>query len=343
MALSKLEQAGMNASALKDLIVSSGVAQDSPSDEEIRDVEIVDGFEAAVGSSAEVPSSPTKEEVAGEDEDGDEQILDQIEQLEQDLESDECNQPVEAVESVNSRPLKGTKDDSPESEDVDDDADPALNGSEDVVGAIDAELVVIDSIQEGTATEDASAEVEKEVKALSVYELQELSQILSDVITNIETEASEEIMKALQQQQAEESKPEVPVAEPEEVVMPPDRLCESELNTELIDGGKSETVEADSTMHAVVEEVTEVEEKTKVSKKKKKRTKTKVCWNSPIGRQFQLPNECFAPYSARTFVVGRATGGRSHGEMRLRPRLHHDVATSDFASLSITAVLHLTL
>jgi hypothetical protein len=316
MALSKLEQAGMNASALKDLIVSSSAAPGPPSDEEIRDVEIVDGFEAAVES---------EEEVAGEEEDSDEMIFDQIEQLEQDLQNGECNQPVEATESVDNGSLKGTKHDSPESEDVDNDADPTLNDPQDAVDTINAESVVIESIQEGTATEDGTSEVEEEVAALSANELQELNQILSGMITDIETAVSEEIAKVLQQHQEEESKLEALVEETEEVVVAPDRLCESELNTELIDGGKSETVEADSTMHAVAEEVTEVEEKTKVSKRKKKRTKTKVCWYSLIGQLSQLSNECFASNSARAFVVGRATGGRSHGEMRLRPRLHNDV------------------
>lgn len=112
MALSKLEQAGMNASALKDLISSSDLTSGLPCDEEIRGVEIVVGFDAEV-ESAEAAPSPVDGEATGADECDDEEIFEQLEQLEQDLTTGECNQPCDSSDSVDAGSLKGTEPDSP--------------------------------------------------------------------------------------------------------------------------------------------------------------------------------------------------------------------------------------
>lgn len=137
-------------------------------------------------------------------------------------------------------------------------------------------------VQEEQVIDEKKAEAEEVEATLSADDLQELSQLLSDMIADIEAKTIEEMKPPLEHQE-EEAKAEVPVADTEVVVMVPDRMCGSELNTELMDGAESETVETDSTAHAVAEEVTEVEQ-AKVSKRKKKRSKAKVRW--PLRRTF---------------------------------------------------------
>lgn len=302
MALSKLEQAGMNTSALKDLIASA-----SADDVEIRSGEVVEAIIAqdkpddvliteTKGAEEEEKEEEEEEEESEEASEGDaegdgddEQILEQLEQLEQELVTGECNQSSLTTIDVDreASPSPGTKDSSPETESDCDDADPADDLLDDPLQDLAVEVLVETDVQElHTAIQQVVQLAEQPAEQSAVppmvdfssKELFVLVEVINGIIAEIETASSEELKCIGPEPVAEEETKANAVATDSEVMISmPDR---SEFNTELVDAGKSETAEADSTAHAIAEEVTEVEQPAKKSKRKtKKRSKTKVSTN----------------------------------------------------------------